>query len=89
MQANTNNSYSSKSGSMPMKPTAGNTSASESQAFQPVPDPEPESDPLQLEPDPALDELSEAETDQREDGTETEASDGHNSQPATSPLSSW
>lgn len=88
MQVNTN-SYGSKSGSMPMKPTAaGSTSASESQAFHPVPDPEPEPDPLQLEPEPAPDELLETEMDQRGDGTEAEGNEGHNSQPATPPISS-
>ena len=94
MQANTTNSY-SKSGSMPMKPTAAvSTSASESQAFQPVPDPEPDSDPAQeLESDPGPEVV---DTEQIEHVIENEvSSDGHlqgteaaNSRSVTPPSSS-
>ena len=79
---------------MPMKPTAAvSTSASESQAFQPVPDTEPESDPvLELESDPTPDE--EADRGQREHDAELvdsgglEGSETANSQPVTPPPSS-
>ena len=69
---------------MPMKPmAAASTSASESQAFQPVPDPEPESDPAQeLESDPGADELV-ADTEEREDGMEVEDRDGHDERSET------
>ena len=78
---------------MPMKPMAAvSTSASESQAFQPLPDPEPESDPVQeLESDPTPDE--EADRGQREHNAELvgssglEGSETANSQPVTPPSS--